>query len=211
MGNRLLFFYLYPNFKEMFNSQEFVTSVYDLKNIPGKRLPEVVLCGRSNVGKSSLINSLFNRRDLAKISSKPGKTRSINYYEIDEKFYVVDLPGFGYAKTSKKERDFWARIITAFFEKSGSIKLVIHLIDSRHKPTEYDVKLNELLKYFSLPYIFLLSKADKLKQMDIKIAEERVKSAFPEAEKDTNILFYSSVKGRGKKQLTQLLASLFFH
>jgi GTP-binding protein len=195
----------------MFENQNFITSVYSINDIPRKRLPEVVLCGRSNVGKSSLINSLFNRRDLAKISSTPGKTRSINYYEIDEKFYVVDLPGFGYAKTSKKEREFWSKLITEFFEKSGSIKLVIHLIDSRHKPTELDLKLNELLNFHSLPYIFLLSKTDKLKQTEIKITENNVKSVFPEAEKDINLLFYSSVKGRGKKQLRQLLASLFFN
>lgn len=195
----------------MFKKQVFVTSVFDLKNIPAKKLPEIVLCGRSNVGKSSLINSLFNRKELAKISSTPGKTRSINYYEIDDSFYVVDLPGFGYAKTSKKEREYWSRLIFEFFNKSNDIKLVIHLIDSRHKPTDLDVKLNEMLNYQSLPYIFLLSKADKLKQAEIKLAEINVKSVFTEAERDINMLFYSSVKGRGKKQLRQLLAHIIYN
>lgn len=195
----------------MFKKQVFVTSVFDLKNIPAKKLPEIVLCGRSNVGKSSLINSLFNRKELAKISSTPGKTRSINYYEIDDSFYVVDLPGFGYAKTSKKEREYWSRLISEFFNKSNDINLVIHLIDSRHKPTDLDVKLNEMLNYQSLPYIFLLSKADKLKQAEIKLAEINVKSVFTEAERDINMLFYSSVKGRGKKQLRQLLAHIIYN
>lgn len=194
----------------MFTQQEFINSVYDLKNLPAKRLPEVVLCGRSNVGKSSLVNSLFNRKDLAKVSSTPGKTRSINYYEIDQKFYLVDLPGFGYAKTSKKEREYWSRLISDFFSTSKKIKLVIHLIDSRHKPTDLDIKLNKMLYTHSLPYIFLLSKADKLKQNEVKLAEQNIKSIFPEAEKDVNLLFYSSVKGKGKKQLRQLLASTFY-
>lgn len=195
----------------MFKKQIFITSVFDLKYLPAKKLPEIVLCGRSNVGKSSLINSLFNRKDLAKTSSTPGKTRSINYYEIDDSFYVVDLPGFGYAKISKKEREYWAKLISEFFSKSNNIELAIHLIDSRHKPTELDVKLNEMLNNQSLPYIFLLSKADKLKQTEIKTAEMNVKSVFSEAEKDVNMLFYSSVKGRGKKQLRQLLASIIFN
>lgn len=194
----------------MFDKQVFITSVYDIKDIPRKRLPEVVLCGRSNVGKSSLINSLFNRKDLAKTSSTPGKTRSINYYEIDEKFYVVDLPGFGYAKTSKKEREFWAKLISNFFEVSRNIKLVVHLIDSRHRPTELDVNLNELLNKNELPYIFLLSKADKLKQSEIRISIRNLLDIFPEAEAETNVLFYSSTKGRGKKQLLRLLDSVFF-
>jgi len=194
----------------MFEKQNFVISAFEIKDIPRKKLPEVVLCGRSNVGKSSLINSLFNRKNLAKVSRTPGKTRSINYYEIDEKFYIVDLPGFGYAKISKKEREFWSKLISDFLEKSGNIKLVIHLIDSRHKPTDLDIKLNELVNFHSLPYIFILSKADKLKQSEIKQSEGKIKSVFPEAELDSNLLLYSSVKGRGKKQLASLLASLFY-
>lgn len=194
----------------MFKNQTFIASAFKLEDLPRKKLPEVVLCGRSNVGKSSLINSLFNRKDLAKVSSTPGKTRSINYYKIDDKFYLVDLPGFGYAKTSKKEREYWARLISEFFRISRTIKLAIHLIDSRHKPTELDIKLNEMLNYHSLPYIFILSKADKLKQSEIKKSERDIKTIFPEADPDSNLLFYSSVKGKGKKQLLKLLETLFF-
>lgn len=194
----------------MFENQKFITSVYDLKKLPAKKLPEVILAGRSNVGKSSLINSLFNRKDLAKTSSTPGKTRSINYYEIDEKFYVVDLPGFGYAKTSKIEREFWSKLINEFFKTSESIKLVVHLIDCRHKPGDLDVKLNEILNYFSLPYIFLLSKVDKLKQSEVIQSQKTLQSVFPEVEPDSNLLLYSSVKGKGKKELLRLMHSLFY-
>lgn len=194
----------------MFDKQVFITSVYNVRDIPRKQLPEVVLCGRSNVGKSSLINSLFNRKDLAKTSRTPGKTRSINYYEIDEKFYVVDLPGFGYAKTSKKEREFWSKLISDFFKASGNIKLVFHLIDSRHNPTELDKKLNMMLTQNELPHIFILSKNDKIKQSEKKLSLKNLLDVFPEADAETNVLFYSSTRGHGKKQLLGLLDSVFY-
>ena len=111
----------------MFDSQKFVKSVYNLKDLPKEKLPEVILCGRSNVGKSSFINSLFSRKDLAKISSTPGKTRSINYYLIDDKFYIVDLPGYGFAKTSKKEREYWGKLIGDFISESKNIVLAFEL------------------------------------------------------------------------------------
>src|SRR5674476_859668 len=113
----------------MFNKQEFVKSVFNISQIPEFVKPEIILCGRSNVGKSSFINSLFNRKDLAKISSTPGKTRSINYYLINEKFYIVDLPGFGYAKISKKEREFWGNLIKDYLNTSENIVMAFHLID----------------------------------------------------------------------------------
>lgn len=194
----------------MFETQKFIVSAFSLKDLPKKKLPEVLLCGRSNVGKSSLINSLFNRKDLAKTSSTPGKTRSINYYEIDEKFYVVDLPGYGYAKTSKKEREYWAKLISEFIETSETIKLVIHLIDSRLEPQAADIKLNKLLQQYSLSYLVLLSKADKLKQSELKNAEKRIINYFPEVVQEENLLLYSATKGRGKKQLLALFGHLFY-
>ena len=105
----------------MFENQKFITSAFQTTEIPKERLPEVVLCGRSNVGKSSFINSLFNRKNLAKTSSTPGKTRSINYYDIDSKFYIVDLPGYGYAKISQAERKKWGKLVNDFFSISGQI------------------------------------------------------------------------------------------
>src|ERR1035437_10728716 len=159
----------------MFKKQEFVKSVYNVSQLPENKKPEIILCGRSNVGKSSFINSLFNRKDLAKISSTPGKTRSINYYLINEKFYIVDLPGFGYAKISKKERKFWGNLIKDFFNASGNIKMAFHLVDSRHKPTILDVELNQLLKTSLIPYVIILSKTDKLKQSELSLTQKKKK------------------------------------
>jgi GTP-binding protein len=187
---------------------KFIKSVFDIKELPKSSLREVVLCGRSNVGKSSLINSLFNRKNIAKTSSTPGKTRSINYYEVDERFYLVDLPGFGYAKTSKKEREFWAALIESYLSESKNISLVFHLIDSRHKPTDLDLKLNELIKYYRLEYNIILTKIDKLNQSELSRTKDGIKKAFADMTFGQNLFVYSSIKKTGKKQLLQRLAKL---
>lgn len=194
----------------MFKEQKFIKSVYSIEDIPKLRFPEVVLCGRSNVGKSSFINSLFNRKDLAKISSTPGKTRSINYYQIDNNFYIVDLPGYGYAKVSDSERRKWAMLIENFFTNSQMINLVVHIIDARHKPTELDIKLNQLLKDLNLPYIFLLNKSDKLKQSEFKQSFKNLSEDFPEAKLNENTFFYSAIKGTGKKEIKSYLLNTFY-
>src|SRR3989339_1380230 len=105
----------------MFEKVRFEKSIFSLNDLPPKTLPEVILCGRSNVGKSSFINSLFRRKNLAKTSSSPGKTRSINYYNIDDKFYIIDLPGYGYAKMSQKERTYWGKLVSGFILNSSKI------------------------------------------------------------------------------------------
>jgi GTP-binding protein len=194
----------------MFDNILFEKSVFQLNNLPKHNLAEIILCGRSNVGKSSFINSLFNKKDLARTSSTPGKTRSINYYKIDEVFYLVDLPGYGYAKTSKMEREKWGKIISDFILKSANIQLAIHLIDSRHKPTELDIKLNELLNYAALPYIVLLTKSDKLKQSEYNRAVKNLNSTFPELILNENLFFYSSTKGKGRKEILKRFSSLFY-
>lgn len=192
----------------MFENIKFIKSVFDIKELPVSSLQEIVLCGRSNVGKSSLINSLFNRKNIAKISSTPGKTRSINYFEVEKKFYLVDLPGFGYAKTSKKEREYWAALIESYFSESKNISLVFHLIDSRHKPTDLDLKLNALIKYYKLEYNIVMTKIDKLNQSELSKTKNEIKKAFPEMAPGHNLFVYSSVKKTGKKQLLQRLAKL---
>ncbi|RPI72855.1 MAG: YihA family ribosome biogenesis GTP-binding protein [Ignavibacteriales bacterium] len=193
----------------MFEKQSFLKSIYNLQDIPKQRLPEIILCGRSNVGKSSFINSIFNRKDLAKISSTPGKTRSINYYLIDEKFYMVDLPGYGYAKASKTEREKWGKLVSNFISESGHIVLACHFIDSRHKPTELDRQLNSLLKHFKLPYLVILSKIDKLNQSETSSSSKNVKEALPELIIGENLFVYSSVKKTGKKEILKKFSSLF--
>jgi GTP-binding protein len=194
----------------MFEKQQFIKSAFSLSEMPKQRLPEVILCGRSNVGKSSFINSFFNRKDLAKVSSTPGKTRSINFYEIDSKFYVVDLPGYGYAKTSKAERAKWSKLIGEFISKSSHVRLAIHFIDSRHKPTELDNHLNKLLHELNIPYIILLSKVDKLKQSEVNLARKNLEKFFPDIDLNSNVVFYSSLELRGKKEITKLFEEIFY-
>ncbi len=194
----------------MLDESKFVKSVFTIKELPKDNLPEIILCGRSNVGKSSFLNSLFNKKDLAKTSSTPGKTRSINYYLIDKKFYIVDLPGFGYAKISKTEREYWARLIQEFLSESNNIWLAFHLIDSRHKPTELDFKLNAMLHFFNIPFVVLLSKIDKLKQSEISDAKKNAIESFPELSLEDNLLIYSAVKNFGHKEILQRLSKIFY-
>jgi len=194
----------------MFEKSIFVRSAFKLEDLITSNLPEVILCGRSNVGKSSLINSLFNKKKLAKTSSTPGKTRSVNYYLIDDKFYLVDLPGFGYAKISKEEREYWASIVAGYLDRAKNISIAFHLIDSRHKPTELDMKLNELLKFHKLPYIVILSKVDKLKQSEISAAKKNITNFFPEVKYGDNLYVYSTVKKTGKRELLKKFSKLFY-
>lgn len=194
----------------MFENQKFIASAFTIAELPKEKLPEVVLCGRSNVGKSSFINSLFNRKNLAKTSSTPGKTRSINYYDIDSKFYVVDLPGYGYAKISQSERKKWGKLINDFFSSSKNIVLTIHVLDCRHKPTELDIQLNSMVRNLDLPYLVLLNKSDKLKQSEFTNSAKQVKELFPELVLHENLFYYSSVKGTGSREIKKVLTALFY-
>lgn len=187
---------------------EFVKPVYDLKEIPKRELPAVVLCGRSNVGKSSFINSQFKTK-IAQTSSQPGKTRSINYYLVDNKFYIVDLPGFGYAKVSKTERDSWQRLIEKYFSLNKQIQMAFQLVDSRHAPMQLDILLNEFLRTRDIPYVILLSKSDKLKQSELARSKMQVQKTFPEVLFGENCFFYSAIKGTGQKEVSKLLSALF--
>ncbi len=188
---------------------EFIKSVSALDQLPELELPEIALAGRSNVGKSSFINTLFNRKGLAKISSTPGKTRTLNYYNVENKFYLVDLPGFGYAKVSKTERESWEKLLIKYFQNNPNITRIIHFIDSRHKPTQLDIILNKLLIGLDIPYIVLLNKVDKLKQSELAKAKREIKEVFPELSIGDNLFLFSSVKGTGKKELTNFLFSAY--
>ncbi|MFZ0454036.1 MAG: ribosome biogenesis GTP-binding protein YihA/YsxC [Ignavibacteriaceae bacterium] len=194
----------------MFEKQEFLKSVYELSQIPKDNFPEIILCGRSNVGKSSFINSIFNRKNLAKISSTPGKTRSINYYNIDDKFYLVDLPGFGYAKTSLKERESWGKLLSQYIKASKKIIYAFHFIDSRHAPTELDIQLNELLEFNNIPYMLILNKIDKLKQSELSSLKKRICEFFPKLVLGENYFPYSSYNKRGKKDIIKKLSQIIY-
>jgi GTP-binding protein len=193
----------------MFKDIQFIKSVYDLNALPKPELPQVILCGRSNVGKSSFINSIFNRKGLAKTSSTPGKTRSINFYNVEDSFYLVDLPGFGYAKTSIEERKKWGKLISKYIIDSVSIHHAFHIVDCRYEPTELDVQLNKWLKSAKKNYTVVLNKVDKLKQSQINKTISSTLSFFPELELNYNLFLYSTFSGKWKKPLQKRIAELF--
>ena len=141
---------------------KFEVSAVGPKQYPTKNLPEIVLVGKSNVGKSSFINTLINRKKLAKTSSEPGKTRQINFYNIDSKFYFVDLPGYGYSKMSKKEQITVGNFIEEYLHKRKQISLIIFLVDIRHTPTENDKLMYNYIISSKIPFIIIANKADKI-------------------------------------------------
>ena len=188
---------------------QFIKSVYNLNDLPKDAFPELVLCGRSNVGKSSFLNSIFNKKNIAKTSSSPGKTRSLNYYKIENKFFIVDLPGFGYAKVSKKEREAWKQLIGKYLSSDRDIQMIFHFIDSRHEPTQLDVYLNEFLREINLPYVVILNKTDKLKQSELAKARKTIVEYFPELIFHENLFLFSSVKGTGKALIRDRISRMF--
>lgn len=194
----------------MLKDIHFVRSVYELRDLPKPELPQLILCGRSNVGKSSFINSISNRKGLAKTSSTPGKTRSINFYEVDRTFFIVDLPGFGYAKTSQKEREKWGNLVSKYIIDSEQIHHVFHLIDPRFKPTELDKQLNIWLKSAGKDYSVIINKADKLNQSENHKAVKQIISVFPELILNKNLFPYSSVTGKWKKPVQKKITELFY-
>lgn len=148
-----------------FNNAEFKFACGTSEQIPDSTMPEVIFSGKSNVGKSSLINKLTNRKNLARISSKPGKTGTINFFEVDD-FHLVDLPGYGYAKVSKYEKNRWAELMEGYFAQDRAFCLVVQLLDMRHKPTQDDIGMIEFLESRNLPYIVVLTKKDKLNKSE---------------------------------------------
>ena len=141
---------------------EYIASAVYPSQYPEEKLPEIAMLGRSNVGKSSLINSLTNRKNLARTSSQPGKTRLINFYKIDNAWYLVDLPGYGYAKVSHSARDDWKKMIEKYFSYSPENKFYFQLVDIRHEPSVLDKQMNLWLKEQGLPYLVIATKLDKI-------------------------------------------------
>jgi len=141
---------------------EFVSSYVDIISLPVDNLPEIAMVGRSNVGKSSLINKVVNRKNLAKSSSTPGKTRTINYYILNSEWYMVDLPGYGFARVSKAEREKWGRMIEKYLSNRGQLRGVVQLLDIRHPPTENDIMMKQWLEHYEIPILLVATKTDKV-------------------------------------------------
>lgn len=159
---------------------DFVKSINQPEQAPEFKLPEIAFAGRSNVGKSSLLNSIFQRKNLVKTSSTPGKTQLINYFKVSNYFYCVDLPGYGYAKISKSEKYKWQKMIESYFIKNNFLKKVYVLMDSRHNLMKKDLQMVEWLNLIEANYTIVLSKIDKLSKKDQKISINNYKTKFPE-------------------------------
>lgn len=185
-------------------SVEFTVSAVSKKDYPREGLPEVVLIGRSNVGKSSLINTLVNRKKLAKTSSSPGKTRTINFYRVNESFFLVDLPGIGYAKVSRSVKRSWEKMIEEYMEGRPALRGAVVILDARRKPGEVEARLYRWLEASGLPVITVITKADKLSSNKLSVSVGGIKKALAVADP----VAFSAVKGLGRLKLLSRIAEL---
>lgn len=182
------------------NKAEFIKSAASPKQFIKSSTPSVVFAGKSNVGKSSVINRLLNRKNFARVGAQPGKTIHVNYFYIDEKIYFVDLPGYGYAKVSQSERERWGKLMEDFFATEGLIDLGVMIVDSRHKPTADDVTMAEWFKSSGCRLVVVANKLDKLKKSEIEpnLALIRETLSLPE---ETVLIPFSAEKGQGREVL----------
>ncbi|MBN2009703.1 YihA family ribosome biogenesis GTP-binding protein [candidate division KSB1 bacterium] len=188
-------------------SAKFVVSVASMQQLPSTALPEIAFAGRSNVGKSSLLNCLLNRKKLALTSSTPGKTRLINYFEINQQLHFVDLPGYGFAKVPANERARWKQLIEQYMTSSPHLKGIIQLIDSRHGPTPLDKEMIEWLTYLQKPTLIVATKSDKLSNSRLqRQISEYIKELKPMG--ITEILPFSATTKAGRKELWQAIQVL---
>ena len=184
---------------------EFILSAVSPKTFRRDGLPQVAFAGRSNVGKSSVINRLVGRKNLAYVGASPGKTTQINYFLIDQKAYLVDLPGYGYAKVSKAEKERWGRLMESYFEDGGElITIGVLIVDIRHKPTQNDLIMHDWFRQTGCPEIIVANKLDKLKKSQVEPALQLIRETLELTEEDILVPF-SAEKGVGKDELIGLL------
>lgn len=181
------------------HNADIVISAVSPKQYPETELPEIALAGRSNVGKSSFINTLLDRKNLARTSSKPGKTQTLNFYNIENILHFVDVPGYGYAKVSKTERAKWGKMIETYLTTRENLRAVISLVDMRHEPSVDDVQMYGFLKYYNIPVILVATKADKIPRAKWNKHESLIKKTLDFDPTDTFIRF-SSVSKMGKDE-----------
>ena len=182
---------------------EFVDSVFHLDKLPHDRRPQIAFAGRSNVGKSTLLNRLVGHRKMAKVSNTPGKTRSLNFFLVNERFYFVDLPGYGYARVSKTERAGWGRLIEGFLHGSETLAGLVLLLDCRREPTDEDLELLSWLNESQLPALIVVTKTDKLNR-------DRINRKLRQVENELGLpsIAFSSVSGEGKNELLAAIGDL---
>ena len=186
-----------------YNKAEFERAFGISGQLPPSEVPEIAFAGRSNVGKSSLLNKLFNRKSLARVSSVPGKTITINFYDVDG-YKFVDLPGYGYAKLSKSERDRFGELMEGYFQSGRNIKLVVQLVDMRHKPSQDDYGMIDFMQQMDIPFIVVCTKADKLKVKEFKRREKEIKEELSMVDENL-IIPFSSQSGLGLDTVKMLI------
>ena len=188
-----------------FNKVEFVRSAVRPELFLRDGLPQLAFAGRSNVGKSSVLNRLVGRRNFARVGASPGKTNQINYFRVDGAGYLVDLPGYGYAKVSKEERDRWGALMESYFA-SGLISAGVLIVDSRHAPTADDVTMCRWFQDTGCPLVVVANKVDKLKRSELALSLPRVRVILALGE-ETPVVPFSAEKGTGREELAGLLAA----
>lgn len=191
--------------KVVIKNATFITSAAKADQFITPQKPMIAVCGKSNVGKSSFINMLANRKKLAKTSSEPGRTRLVNYFDFGE-FVLADLPGYGFARVSKSEKIKWAKTLDDFFKQKQNISHVFMLVDSRHDPTADDVQMMEYLHFYTLPFTVVLTKADKLSRMKVKEHKKAIAADLYLGEK--NLIATSAETGFGKDEILEKIAQI---
>lgn len=189
-----------------FNNAQFETSFGKFSQLTASTMPEFCFSGRSNVGKSSLINKVLGRKSIARVSSKPGKTVTINFYKVDN-IRLVDLPGYGYAKVSYKEKESWSELMEGYFSSGRDIKMVFQLVDMRHPATEFDISMLEFLSANNIPYTVVLTKADKLNKTETENRMSLIFDELGEYAENTKVIPFSAMTGQGVEAIREILSS----
>ncbi len=187
-------------------SAEFQLGVPNLRQLPRDDLKEIAFLGRSNVGKSSIINKLCSRKKLARPSNDPGKTRELNFYLINKRICFVDLPGYGYAKAPEQIRSSWGNMIEQYLKGRRQLALVIQLVDSRHEPTALDMMMVGWLDYYKIPFVVVLTKADKLPRSKMPNYLKTARSVFSPYEHCKDVVPFSSITGEGKSTILHIIS-----
>ncbi len=182
------------------NRAEFIRSAAAPKDFIEDGLPQIAFAGRSNVGKSSVINRLLLRKNLARVGAAPGKTVHVNYFKIDDSFYLVDLPGYGYARVSKGERDRWGKLMEAFFARPAGLALGVMIVDARHRPTADDCTMARWFRDAGCPLAVAANKLDKLKKSEIEPNLALIRETL-ELEENAPLIPFSAEKGTGREEL----------
>ena len=190
-----------------YNKVVFEAAFGTLRQIPESDLPEIVFAGRSNVGKSSMLNKIFNRKNLARVSSMPGKTITINFFTVED-VRIVDLPGYGYAQVAKGDKRRWAEMMEGYFQSPRNIKLVVQLVDMRHKPSEDDYIMMRFLQDAGLPFIVAATKSDKLNKTQYNERKTALREELAEFGDNLTIIPFSSEKGDGVEELKKTIESV---